>query len=253
MLFALGLTALGVARLYAGKRGAYPLIALGVTGLIMVRPHISVLMMLALIAGFLVRRGKSSDALMRGGTKVVGIVVLLVVGTIAVANASAFLGVDSFDTDTLNQTLSSTTDRTSEAQSSFSVPNAQSPTGFPIAVVTVLFRPFPYEAGGVGGLVASAEGMFLLALCVASWRRLATIPRRLFREPYVMMSVVFTLVFVFAFSNFSNFGILTRERTQVFPFFLVLLCVRARPNPDERALGTQAELFVAASTGAGGG
>lgn len=252
MLFALGLTALGVARLYAGKHGAYPLIGLGVTALIMVRPHVSVLVMLALFAGFLVRRGKSSDALMRGGTKVVGIAVLLVVGTIAVANASAFLGVDSFDTDTLNQTLTSTTDRTSAAQSSFSTPNAQSPTGFPIAVVTVLFRPFPYEAGGVGGLVASVEGMFLLGLCVASWRRLATVPRRLFREPYVMMSLVFTLVFVFAFSNFSNFGILTRERTQVFPFFLVVLCVRARPKPEERVRGRQAELLVAAPAGTGG-
>ncbi len=33
------------------------------------------------------------------------------------------------------------------------------------------------------------------------------------------------LTFVFAFSSFSNFGILARQRCQVMPFFLVLICL----------------------------
>jgi hypothetical protein len=216
----------------------------------MARPHIAVLVVVAVFAGFIVRRGRSKDALVRSGTKIVGVLVLVVVGTVVVANASTFLGVDSFNTDTVNQTLDSTAKRTDEGNSAFSVPDAQSPTGFPVAVVTVLFRPFPFEAHSVTGLLASAEGMILLIVCLASWRRLRTIPRRLIREPYLLMSAVFTLVFVFAFSSFGNFGVLTRERVQVFPFLLVLLCVRARPRRGETATDHRVGLPVAVPPGA---
>lgn len=248
MLFSLGLTALGVGRLYAARRGAYLVLALGLLALVMARPHVAVLVMVALVAGYLVRPGRGGDPLVRTSTKLLGIAVLLVAGTIVVANASSFLGVDSFDTDTLNKTLQATGERTAGGGSTFSAPNAQSPTGFPVAVVTVLFRPFPFEAGGVGGLIASAEGIVLMVVAVTSWRRLRTIPRRLFRQPYLLMSTVFTLVFIFAFSSFGNFGILTRERTQVFPFVLVLLCVPAR---ERRADEQDPDLPVAAAAGAG--
>jgi hypothetical protein len=43
----------------------------------------------------------------------------------------------------------------------------------------------------------------------------------------VAFVVVYSLLFVFAFSSIANFGILARERTQVLPFFLVLLAVPA--------------------------
>jgi hypothetical protein len=249
MLFTLGLTALGISRLYAARRGAYALVGLGLLGLIMARPHIAVLVVLAVFAGFIVRPGRSTDLLARSGTKVVGILVLVVVGAIVVANASAFLGVDSFDTNALNQTIKSTSERTGAGDSAFSAPNAQSPTGFPVAVVTVLFRPFPFEARSMTGMIASAEGITLLILCVVSWRRLRTLPKRLIRQPYIMMSMVFTLVFIFAFSSFGNFGILTRERVQLFPFFLVLLCVRSRPRSDDGPPAERTGLLVSAAAG----
>jgi hypothetical protein len=40
------------------------------------------------------------------------------------------------------------------------------------------------------------------------------------------------MMFVFAFSSIGNFGIMTRQRTQVFPFVLVLLCL-PMPRLDE--------------------
>ena len=45
------------------------------------------------------------------------------------------------------------------------------------------------------------------------------------RSPYLAFCVSYVLLFVVAFSSFGNFGILTRQRVQVFPFFLVLLAV----------------------------
>ncbi|HEX2375354.1 MAG TPA: hypothetical protein VHO93_15345, partial [Actinomycetota bacterium] len=55
-------------------------------------------------------------------------------------------------------------------------------------------------------------------------------------RPYVAFVAVYSLLFVFAFSTISNFGILARERTQVLPFFLVLLAIPAlRRGPEPAA------------------
>jgi hypothetical protein len=102
-----------------------------------------------------------------------------------------------------------------------------SPIDLPLATATVLFRPLPFEASNNQMLLTSAEGVFLAALCVVSWRRLATIPRRVRSTPYVAFSLVFVLLFVWAFSSFGNFGILARQRTQMLPFLFVLLALPA--------------------------
>ena len=78
-------------------------------------------------------------------------------------------------------------------------------------------------------LFASLEGVFLLALIARNWRRFLSFPRLARRRPYLAFSTTYTLLFVYAFSNFNNFGILTRQRVQVFPIILVLL---ALPLPE---------------------
>ena len=45
------------------------------------------------------------------------------------------------------------------------------------------------------------------------------------RQPYIAMALLFTGLFVIAFSSIANFGILVRQRSSVLPFFLVLLSV----------------------------
>ncbi len=49
--------------------------------------------------------------------------------------------------------------------------------------------------------------------------------RSILRTPYVLMCVVYSVLFVYGFSAFANFGVLTRQRVQLFPFILVLVCV----------------------------
>ena len=59
--------------------------------------------------------------------------------------------------------------------------------------------------------------------------------------PYVMFSLIYTLVFVYAFSAIGNFGILVRQRVQVYPVFFVLLALE-KPllNRKSRARTTSA-------------
>ena len=51
------------------------------------------------------------------------------------------------------------------------------------------------------------------------------------RTPYVAFALAYTAMFVLAFSAIGNFGLLTRQRTQVLPFVLVLLAVPAARRP----------------------
>ena len=69
-------------------------------------------------------------------------------------------------------------------------------------------------------------------MCLA-WRcrdRLRSLPRLIRTQPYVAFCLTYTLLFVVAFSSFANFGILTRQRVQVFPFVLVLLALPLVPG-----------------------
>ena len=99
------------------------------------------------------------------------------------------------------------------------------PLKYPLAAVTVLFRPFPFEAGNVVAALSALEGIFLIYLMVKEWARLRSLGRMMRRSPYVAYCVGVVLMFIYAFSALSNFGILARQRVQVLPFFLVLLCL----------------------------
>jgi hypothetical protein len=93
-----------------------------------------------------------------------------------------------------------------------------------MAALSVFFRPFPWEADSAQVLIASAEGTAILGLVIASWRRIGAGLRRI-REPYILMSVIFLLGFLYAFSQFGNFGILARQRVQALPFLLIFLAM----------------------------
>jgi hypothetical protein len=70
--------------------------------------------------------------------------------------------------------------------------------------------------------------VILVLLC--NPRRLRTIPRAFTQRAYVAFSIGFAALFVYGFAAIGNFGILSRQRTQVFPFVLVLAALPlARP------------------------
>jgi hypothetical protein len=94
-----------------------------------------------------------------------------------------------------------------------------------MAAVTVLFRPFVFEAHNLQSLIAGIEAGALLALFLLRWRWFAAAMRSLRSRPYVLFCLAFTVLFVIAYSSFANFGLLTRERVQLYPLFLVLISI----------------------------
>ena len=230
MLFCLGLAAFGTARLLTGRpwRG----LALAGTALwlgALVRPHVTGMAALALVAAYLVARPPRRLGALGPVVKLFALIALLAVAGLLLGKASSYLlekGID--PQDGFSNVLGESARRTGQGGSSFNAPTAiGSPAKLPLAVVTILFRPFPFEAHSAQVAVTALESTLLLCLTVARRRGIWQALRHPRRRPYVAFVVVYSLLFVFAFSSIANFGILARERTQVLPFFLVLLAVPA--------------------------
>jgi hypothetical protein len=223
----LGIAALGAAKVMAGVRGAFPTLVLGIAGCAVVRPHVALLFFIGISTAYLLRPGRS-HSLFGPIPKILGIVALFATGFLLLGQVEKYFGVDDLQGGGTTEALEIATDRSGKGGSQYKTVAPTSPGRFAFAVVTVLFRPFPQEAGNFQGLLASSETMIVLGLLVVSAPRSGRLLLNLRRWSYGTLSLTYTLFFCYAFASISNFGILTRQRVQVLPFVLVLACLPER-------------------------
>jgi len=237
MQLTIGMCAYAAALIFTQHRGGFPLLVLGLSAAAMVRPHMALIAIVAVGVGYCVPRAGRGRVGVRAPARLVGIAVLLVIGAVVVSQTESFFGVDSSGTSSVDQVLERTETQTGQGGSEFQNVRPSSPLEFPAAVVTVLFRPFLFEAGGLTRTIASLEGTVVLLLFLLAPRRLGAIPRQVLRLPYAAFSATFAILFIYAFSAIGNFGILVRQRTQVFPLLLVLAALPLR-NQGTSETGT---------------
>ena len=242
MTLALGLIAYGAAGLWASERRFVSGLSLllGVVATLMVRPHITVTAMVSLTVAYLMSRSRRSS-MSAPLSRMAGAVALLLVLAFVVASFRNFFQLDAVNSQSVDVVLEKATTRSSDAGSEFDPVAARSPLQLPLAVFSVLFRPLPFEAHNPQSMVASLEGTVLLVLFVRSGRRLWNlIPSR--RSAYLSFVAAYSGLFVIGFSNFANFGILARQRVQLFPFILMALCVpsKASATADRSSTATSA-------------
>jgi hypothetical protein len=238
MLFALGLAAKGTARLLTGRTwGGLVLAGTGLWLATLVRPHVGGMAALGLLVAYLLARPPRRLGMLGAVIKLFSLAVLLVVAVVLLGQIQRYLldkGID--PAEGVNSVLAESARRTSGGGSGFQAPSTStSLLGLPYATVTILFRPFPFEAHNAQAAVIALESTLLLCLTVARSRTIWRAVRHLRRWPYVAFVVVYTAGFVVAFASISNFGILARERVQLLPFFFVLLAVpggRRRHGPS---------------------
>lgn len=241
MCLGLGACAYGAARILTGARFGITLVVLGTVALTAVRPHIAAIVAASLLGAYVLRKSARSSSGLAPFAKLVGIMVLGGVLLVALGELKGFLGVDAFDQESVQVTLDSVTERTGQGGSYIAGTRTDlSPTRFPQAVINVVARPFPWEVNNAQSLLASLEGLFLLGLLLLGWRRLLNALRSMLDTPYLLFCGTYTVLFVYGFSSFANYGILVRQRVQVVPFLLVIACLppllRDRQgSPDHRA------------------
>jgi len=205
-----------------------------------VRPHVAGMAGLGLAVAYIFGRTRARPGWQAGMMKLLGLAAVIVLAVVLLGQTTAFLKESGLDPeDGVGSVLTETRQRTEQGGSSFGTPQPGiSPLQVPSATVTILFRPFLFEANSIQVLITALESTMLLVLTVRRIRPIGRAVRSFRRLPYVTFVVVYGLLFIVAFSSIGNFGILARERCQLLPFFLVLLAVPGVRGRRPRAPAT---------------
>jgi hypothetical protein len=235
----LGVGSYGIARLLVDRAWfsaiSIMIIGLGFTGLI--RPHMAGIWVAATLPGLVlaVVLGARAPGRSRGRF---GIVVVLgiaaaVFGVIATLTIR-FLQPPGDDTGSVTNIIEETARRTSQAGSNFTPPSVSNPLNWPYAIIRTITRPLPMEASGLAQLVSAAEMLALLALIAISWKRFRRLPKLMFTNPYVLFAVAAISLAGLAYTSFANLGVLTRQKSLIFPLLALLACLpRSDQSSDE--------------------
>lgn len=225
VMFTLGMSAYGAAALLGHRTGGFLWLLFGLAGTALVRPHVALLFTLSLAATYLVspsrRRSFASPI-----TKLVGMVVLLGISVVLLHQFQAYIGEAVGPGPLVSDSLEYVDQTTSSGASAYESVGGRTIQAIPAAVLSVLFRPWLFEARNPLMLLAALEGTGLLVFVVRTLaRRFRAVVRRCREHPYAILAVIYIVLFSLVFSNLGNFGLLVRQRTQVLPFVLVIIAL----------------------------
>lgn len=224
MTLTVGMIALGFALVVVKNWWGMVLLFGGVLGTVLIRPHMALVAVVAISVALLVPKSANGWSLSIG-TRVAGLVVVLILGAVLSRVTAEFLDLENLSNSSIETALTTTETMTDQGGSDFAAARVRTPIDYPAAVVTVLVRPFPFEAHTGEALITSLEGIALIGIIITSYKEILSIPRLAMRYSYVAFSTAYVLIFCFVFSVVGNFGILARQRTQVLPFLFVLLAL----------------------------
>lgn len=255
-LFA-GMTTYGVAVAVTRARwDAVVPIAIGLTGVFLVRPHIAMILAIGIPVALIVALPRRSGA--QVGGQLTMLLLAAVATWIVMGQAAEYLGLPALSPDGVKQYVveqEANPNRFEDNASNFEVTSVDSPLWAPMAFLTVLFRPFPWEAQNAQALVQSFDGILLAGIILFSARRLWAGLASVHREPFVAYAVITGTVLILALSTLGNFGLLARQRAMVLPFVFTVLVfapVKARAMAKD-ADEVDSEQAAADAEGAGDG
>jgi hypothetical protein len=231
MMLSLGVATFGTARVLARQRRGYPMILLGIATGIATRPNEIALLLAGFTVAIVFRRHderRQRRAVRRLGAFAFLAAILALTAVLTVkfvhSNAGSVGGV-------LNSAHQNNSGKGVGFGSS-NVPYSSDPLLYPRDVYTVLFDPLPFTATSVTKLLAAAENTVILVLVLTSLRRLRLLFRTGRERAYVFLCAVYSTAFIYSFAALGNLGLITRERTLLFPYLLVLLAVPLTPKGE---------------------
>jgi hypothetical protein len=234
MQFGLGGIALGTAHIMNGRlvQGA-AVAAPGAWLVFVVRAHLLGLAVLAAAFAYVLGRKSPSLQTKSSLARPIALVLVSLFAIFAVTQGAKALGIKSLSLSSVQSELDTTNASTSQGNSTFSNSNPSlSPLRLPQDAITVLLRPFPWEVQTSNQILASLEGMALVAFIFYRRRSVALSLRKLREQPFVFYCWTLTLLYVLLFQAFGNFGLLVRERSIVLPALYVILSLHTEDDTD---------------------
>ncbi len=217
----LGLFAYGGARLTQGRlQGLLPIV-LGLLGTLYIRPHIAVILALSFVmAFFLPGLGKRP---VRIATFIIVLVAVVGLAWLVLPRIAAYIGIEELSPQALLDRFQFQAGQTSQGGSAFQAIDIKNPLTYPWVLVTLLFRPFPWEAHNALALIQSLEGILVFGLVVWRIGSLGKAIASSIANAYTRFILIYAVAFTIAFAVVANFGIIARERMMLLPFFFMLI------------------------------
>ena len=227
MLFMIGLISYGASRVLGPKMSAVGIlpIALGALGAIWIRPHMGLIVLAPLVVGIVFRALKRGEKTATNRARSSVFKVVLLVGVAALLFFASSSVTARFGSGGLESVATGAERQSGVGKSSFEASPVRSPLDLPMATVSVLFRPFPWEAGNLNSLIAASEGLIIAGLFFKNRKGLRYVFQSAWRRPYLTFCMAYALAFIVAFSNIANAAILSRQRTQLMGLLLVFMAL----------------------------
>jgi hypothetical protein len=235
LMLCTGAMAYGFARMLTGHVGGIVFTGLGLWGCGVVRPHIALMLLVgvavALPPGPPAHGVQETSGRRRTFARIVLPLLVLVAIPASLGAAETFFHIDGLNLETATEVRDEVTRRTTTGGSEFTAPDTSNPLGLGVGLVTVVARPFPWEASGFQLLAALEGGVLAVVGGVAVWNRRHGMLRAL-TQRWPRMAMAYVLAFAWGFSAVGNFGILSRQRSLMLPFLFVLVAA-CRPRVVE--------------------
>jgi len=236
MTVSLGLVAYGCAKVLVRASGGFRILSLGVLAGFLVRPN-ELLVVLGGFAVGLMIRPQSGGARQNPVTRVLGLSFMGLLLGISVYMTLHYLKLGGSSGSVSLSNTTANNQGTGAGFGSSGLAYSSNPAKWPIDAYTVLFDPLPFNAHGTGEYAAALENLLLVGIVVASFRQLRILVRASFARAYVMMCLVYSAGFIYAFAALGNLGLIYRERVMLLPFLMVLFAIprtpKGRPNMYE--------------------
>jgi len=230
MTLSLGLAAYGAAKILARRRGGFPLLIVGAAIGAFVRPNELLLVMAGFAIAIIILPAGPRRTL--GGVRRLGAIAFLG----AMFGLSVYLTLHYIHSSGGSLSLSQISKNLKGSNigtGSSNVVYTPGPVGFLHDIYTVILDPLLYNAHGKGELLASVENLVIVGVILSSWRQLRIVVRASLARPYLLLCGVYSAGFIYTFAALGNLGLITRERTLLFPFMLVVLSIPLSPKGEE--------------------
>ena len=192
-----------------------PMILLGLLLSYLVRPHITLFMLLSFgIAYFL---GKKISLFKR--FVFFGLLIGLAIAILP--TVMKFTKIEETTIDSFNKFSSEKVTMLSSSNTTSAIDISSYP--FPLKVLTFLYRPFFFDINGIPSIIASLENLLLLLL---SYKVLRNSPISTFRKvPFIIQGMIYFLIIgTLAFSqSLGNLGIMLRMRNMFLPGMIIFI------------------------------
>jgi hypothetical protein len=219
IFFGSGVVAYGLARLMRQPQLSSLWIAgLGVILISLVRPHVAIMMLLAILTAYVLQGMRTAKQFL-GGAVVIGVAIFLVQFSTDYLYTK---GLSEFSWSGLQEFYAYNQQQTFQGGSRFTPLAVFTLLGPLYAMVTVLFRPFLWEAPNAQALAVAIESTVWLALIWYRRQIFLSRIRSITTDPWVAFLVVYSFVMILSLASLANFGILARQRVMFLPFLWML-------------------------------